>query len=95
MDSSLLTPAIPYILGAGFLALASALVRWGYKVDVALSTQAAVNERFLGMLNVQATKLEAVKELTEEQLEDIERRLALAEGPVASNSGERHARKRR
>jgi len=82
-----------YVLGAGFIAIAVALVRWGYKVDQNFAGQAVINEKFIGALNTLQAKLEGHAELDETRLAALERRVELSENrPVASNGGRRHPR---
>ena len=81
-----------YVAAGSCLLLLAGLLRWGVKVDRNITVQAVINQETLRALTALA---ERVSGLEDTRLENLERRVALAEDrPVASNGERRHARKR-
>lgn len=80
-----------YVAAGSCLLLLAGLLRWGIKVDRSITVQANINQETLKAMTALADR---VTGLEDSRLSDLERRVSLAEGPVASNGEQRHARKR-
>lgn len=87
-----LSYVLNYVAAGSCLLLLAGLLRWGIKVDRSITVQANINQETLKAMTALADR---VTGLEDTRLEDLERRVALAEDrPVASNGERRHARKR-
>ena len=87
-----LSYVLNYVAAGSCLLLLAGLLRWGIKVDRSITVQANINQETLKAMTALADR---VTGLEDTRLEDLERRVALAEDrPVATNGERRHARKR-